>query len=72
MEERQLEREQELLDGLTTQQIAAIRSRVPPDRMGPEFCVECDNGIHIDRRMHGYSTCIECAMAREAMERRFK
>lgn len=63
--ERELERYEELTEEHKLHSIQAIRSQVPPDRMGPAEC-ECGEFIHIDRRMMGYKTCIECARATEA------
>lgn len=64
--ERQLEREEENLNGLRDLEIEAVRSKVPPPgTVGPEFCDQCDEDMPEGRRELGYRICVECATSSE-------
>lgn len=67
-EERTLEREIELAEMQVSQEIKNILAKVPTDRMSDEFC-ECGESIHVERRIRGYTTCIECAIEAEQHNR---
>lgn len=70
-EDRQLEREEELQESLVQNNVASIRALVPKEKMGPERCEECDEPIHIDRRMMGYSRCVMCVEPEEKRARQY-
>lgn len=70
-EDRQLEREEELQASLVQNNVASIRAQVPKEKMGPEFCTECDEPIHIDRRMMGYSRCVMCVEIEEKRAKQY-
>jgi RNA polymerase-binding transcription factor DksA len=60
MDEWQYEHAARLSDALISGGVDEIRKQVPKG-IGPEFCEECDDSIHPDRRALGYATCIDCA-----------
>lgn len=71
-EERLLERSTEILEEQTEARIAAITSAVPRGRIGAAECQECDDPIPDERRLGGYSRCVECVSEDEARARRFR
>jgi RNA polymerase-binding transcription factor DksA len=69
-EERLLEKIEEQTEAQKNYEINSIRSKVPADRMSQEFC-DCGERIHVERRIRGYTNCIECATEAEASQRLF-
>lgn len=61
MNERDLEKTEELQGMLTDVGIRKIRNELPaPGTVGPEFCIRCDSEMPLARRKHGFHICVEC------------
>lgn len=69
-EERTIEQIEEFAEAQKERDVNRIRALVPTDRMSQEFC-ECGERIHVERRIRGYTNCIECATEAEASQRLF-
>lgn len=62
MNERDLEKTEELQGMLTDAGVQQIRNKLPPKgTIGPEHCVDCDSLIPPKRRLHGFDLCVNCA-----------
>lgn len=70
-DEHLIERSTQVLEEQTEARIAAITSAVPRGRIGAAECQECDEPMPDERRLGGYSLCVECVSAAEAMAKRF-
>lgn len=70
-EERLLERSTEILAEQTEARIKAISEAVPRGRIGASHCLECGETIPDERRLGGYSKCVECVASAEILARRF-
>lgn len=66
MDERNIERQSELNEGLFEARVKQVRSSIPvPGVMGSEDCEECGTDIPLERRKLGYSECVFCASKKE-------
>lgn len=70
-DEHLIERSTETLEAQTEARIRAISEAVPRGRIGAAECQECGEPIPDARRWGGYSRCVECVSAAEAMAKRF-
>lgn len=71
-DEHLIERSTETLEAQTEARIRAISEAVPRGRIGAAHCLECDDPIPDERRLGGYSRCVECVRYDEAQSRRFR
>lgn len=70
-DEHLIESASEFLEEQTEEMIKAITSAVPRGRIGAPHCLECGETIPDERRLGGYSKCVECVRYDEAMAKRF-
>jgi len=71
-DEHLIESASEFLEEQTEARIKEISSAVPRGRIGAAKCQECGEPIPDERRLGGYSRCVECVSEDEARARRFR
>lgn len=69
-DEHLIERSIQVLEAQAEARIRAIASAVPRGRIGAAECQECGEPIPDERRLGGYSKCVECVRYDEARSRR--
>jgi RNA polymerase-binding transcription factor DksA len=66
VDERNIERQNELNEGIFEAKIKQVRSSIPtPGVLGSEDCVDCGTDIPLERRKLGYSSCVFCVDKKE-------
>ncbi len=53
---------------LIANEVMSVLSKMRQDatvKMGPEYCVECEEPVPMERRRLGFKLCVECASESE-------